>query len=92
LSYRCQEIVAEDRDTHEKIKRNLEDIRTIFTNDLDKFEENVDKDIAYNEALYTRLEKDAYYLRDDQENLRGKMQMMERRIIEMEEQIGNDGY
>ena len=28
----------EDRDTHEKIKRNLDDIKTIFVNDLNKFE------------------------------------------------------
>ena len=32
--------------------------------------------IKYNEALYGRLEKDAYYLRDDQESLRKKMLKM----------------
>ena len=68
----------------------MENIKTIFTNDLDKFEENVDKAITYNEALYGRLEKDVYYLRDDQESLRQKMQMMEKRITDMEEQIGCD--
>lgn len=67
----------------------MEDIKTIFVNDLDKFEENVDKSIQYNEALYTRLEKDVYYLRDDQDNLRRKMLQMEKRIIDMEEQIGS---
>lgn len=49
------EIVAEDKDTHDKIKRNLDDIKTIFVNDLDKFEQAVDLGIQYNEALYARL-------------------------------------
>jgi hypothetical protein len=34
------------------------------------------------------LEKDVYYLRDDQEMLRRKMMNMEKRITDMEEQIG----
>ena len=46
----------------------------------------------YNEALYGRLEKDVYYLRDDQESLRQKMQLMEKRITDMEEQIGCDSW
>lgn len=83
------EILNEDKDTHDKIKRNLDDIKTIFVNDLDKFDEAVEIAIKYNEALYTRLEKDSYYLRDDQENLRRKMLRMEKRISDMEEQIGN---
>ena len=49
------EIVSEDKDTHDKIKRNLDDIKVIFVNDLDKFEETVDMAIKYNEALYGRL-------------------------------------
>ena len=83
------EILNEDKDTHDKIKRNLDDIKTIFVNDLEKFDEAVEIAIKYNEALYTRLEKDSYYLRDDQENLRRKMLRMEKRISDMEEQIGN---
>lgn len=87
--YLNQEIVAEDKETYSKIKRNLEDIKVIFVNDLDKFEQTVHKSIEYNEALYNRLEKDAHYLRDDQETLRKKMIQMDKRINEMNEQIGN---
>ena len=79
------EIVSEDRDTHDKIKRNLDDIKAIFENDLNKFEETVDMSIKYNEALYGRLEKDAYYLRDDQEAIRHKMLRMEKKISDMQD-------
>lgn len=48
----------------------------------------MDKSIQYNEALYMRLEKDVYYLRDDQDLVRRKMLAMEKRVGEMEEQIG----
>lgn len=68
----------------------MEDIKTIFVNDLDKFEQTVDQAVQYNEALYNRLEKDVYYLRDDQEGLRRKMLMMEKRVQDMEEQIGGN--
>ena len=49
----------------------------------------MDKSIQYNEALYVRLEKDVYYLRDDQDNVRRKMLVLEKRIQEMEQQIGH---
>ena len=58
--------------------------KTIFINDLDKFEQNIDQSMQYNKPLYTRLEKDVYYLRDDQDNVRRRMLVMEKRIVDME--------
>ena len=52
----------------------------------------MDKSINYNEALFNRVEKDANYLCDDQDQLRKKMFGLEKRIEEMEAQIGNMDY
>lgn len=58
----------------------MDDLREIYEKDLTKYEENVDKSINYNEALFQRVEKDAHYLSEDQDGLRKKLFNLEKRI------------
>lgn len=67
------DIKLENKQAYESIHRNLDDLRLIYENDLNKYEESVDKSINYNEALFQRVEKDAQYLSDDQDHLRKKL-------------------
>ena len=77
------DIKLENKQAYESIHRNLDE------NDLNKYEESVDKSINYNEALFHRVEKDAQYLSDDQDHLRKKLLFLEKKIEDMEAQIGN---
>jgi hypothetical protein len=52
----------------------------------------VDKAILQSQALYQRVEKDAHYLSEDQDNLRKKLLFLEKKIEMMENQIGNMSY
>lgn len=86
------DIKLENRQAYESIHRNLDDLRLIYERDLNTYEESVDKAIAYNTALFQRVEKDAHYLSEDQDGLRRKLLSMEKRIEDMESQIGNLNY
>lgn len=86
------DIKLENRQAYESIHRNLDDLRLIYERDLNIYEESVDKAIAYNTALFQRVEKDAHYLSEDQDGLRRKLLSMEKRIEDMESQIGNLNY
>lgn len=77
------DIKLENKQAYETINRNLDDLREIYEKDLNKYEENVDKSINYNEALFQRVEKDAHYLSDDQDGLRKKLLNLEKRIEDM---------
>lgn len=70
----------------------MDDLRLIYEGDLNKYEENVDKSIGYNEALYQRVEKDAHYLGEDQDHVRKRLMLLEKKIEDMEAQIGNMSY
>ncbi len=82
----------ENKQSYESINRNLDDLKFIYETDLNKYEEYVDKTVNYNEALFQRVEKDAQYLGEDQDNLRKKMLLLEKKIEDMESQIGNMTY
>ena len=86
------DIKLENKQAYESINRNLEDLRQIYEKDLNKYEETVDKSISYNEALFNRVEKDGNYLSDDQDILRKKLFHLQKRIEDMETQIGNMDY
>lgn len=49
------DIKLENKQSYETINRNLDDLREIYEKDLNKYEENVDKSINYNEALFQRV-------------------------------------
>jgi hypothetical protein len=70
------DIKLENKQAYETIDRNLDDLRLIYEGDLTKYEETVDKSINYNEAMFQRVEKDAHYLSEDQDNVRKKMLML----------------
>ena len=74
------DIKMENKQAYDTINRNLDDLRQIYEGDLNKYEETVDKSIAYNEALYQRVEKDAHYLSEDQDGLKKRLMLLERRV------------
>ena len=74
------DIKLENKQAYESIDRNLEDLKEIYEKDLNKYEENVDKSITYNEALFSRVEKDANYLSEDQDMLRKKLINLEKKV------------
>ena len=48
--------------------------------------------IAYNESLYNRVEKDVHYLHNDQELLKKKILSLQKRVEDMENQVGNMNF
>jgi hypothetical protein len=86
------DIKLDNKQAYDSINRNLDDLREIYEKDLGKYEEAVDKQVTYNEALFARVEKDANYLTHDQDTLRKKLILLEKRVDDMETQIGNMDY
>jgi chromosome segregation ATPase len=80
------------KQTFQTLERNLEDVKSIYEKDIDKFEENVDKGLKYNESLYDRVEKDVHYLHNDQEVLKKKIISLQKKADELDDQIGNLNY
>jgi hypothetical protein len=48
--------------------------------------------IAYNESLYNRVEKDVHYLHNDQELLKKKILSLQKRVEDIENQVGNMNF
>lgn len=49
------DIKMENKQAYESIHRNLDDLKLIYEGDLNKYEQTVDKQIGYSEALFQRV-------------------------------------
>ena len=72
--------------------RSLDDTEQICSDELIKFQQNIDRDIELNCSMGHRVQEDINHLADQQSQLRMKLTAAEKRIGELEMQIGSTPY
>lgn len=82
----------EKKQALDTLGRSLDDTERICSDELAKFQDSVDRETQLNRSMGHRLQEDINHLADQQSSLRAKLTAAEKRINDLEAQIGSTPY